>query len=44
VLAPLLSFAKEAPDRPVFAVRDGAGYRDISAAEFARSVHRSPPA
>ncbi len=40
VLAPLLSFAKEAPERPVFAVRDGAGYRDISSAEFARSVHR----
>jgi hypothetical protein len=28
------------PQRPMFAVRDGAGYRDISAAEFARSVHR----
>lgn len=40
VLAPLLSFAKEAPDRPVFAVRDGAGYRDITSAEFVRSVHR----
>ncbi|MGF1597116.1 MAG: AMP-dependent synthetase/ligase [Acidimicrobiales bacterium] len=40
VLAPLLSFAAEAPDRPVFAVRDGAGYRDISSAEFSGSVHR----
>ncbi len=40
LLAPLLSFAQDAPDRPVFAVRDGAGYRDVSSAEFARSVHR----
>src|SRR5690606_1894460 len=34
VLAPLLSFAHEAPDRPIFAVRDGAGYRDVPSAEF----------
>jgi long-chain acyl-CoA synthetase len=40
VLEPLLSFAREAPDRAVFAVRDGAAYRDISSSEFVGRVHR----
>jgi long-chain acyl-CoA synthetase len=40
VLAPLLSFAHEAPDRPIFAVRDGAGYRDVPSAEFVGRVDR----
>jgi len=40
LLAPLLAFAAEEPDRPAFAVRDGAGYRDVSAGEFVGQVRR----
>ena len=40
MLEPLLSFTRDTPSRPMFAVRDGAGYRDVSAGEFTRSVHR----
>lgn len=40
VLQPLLTFEREAPDRPVFAVRDGAAYRDIPSGEFVRRVRR----
>jgi long-chain acyl-CoA synthetase len=40
VLAPLVSFANEEPDRPVFAVREGDGYRDISSSEFVRRMRR----
>ncbi len=40
VLAPLLSFAREAPNRPIFAVRDGVAYRDVTSSEFLRQVRR----
>jgi long-chain acyl-CoA synthetase len=40
VLAPLLSFAREAPNRAIFAVREGAAYRDIPSEEFVRRVRR----
>ena len=40
MLEPLLAFARDTPQRPMFAVRDGAAYRDVTAAEFTRSVHR----
>lgn len=40
LLQPLLAFEQEAPERPIFAVRDGASYRDISSAEFVRRVRR----
>ncbi len=40
VLAPLLSFAQEEPGRAIFAVRAGAGYRDVASADFVGQVHR----
>ena len=40
MLAPLLSFAREAPNRPIFAVRDGVAYRDVTSSEFLRQVRR----
>lgn len=38
LLRPLLDFASQAPDKAVFAVREGDAFRDISASEFAASV------
>ncbi len=40
LVEPFAAFADEAPDRPIFAVRDGDGFADVTASDFVARVRR----